>query len=171
MKVIDLGCGPTRMEGAIGVDITPSENVDVVHDLNIYPWPFGDNEFDWVEMGNIIEHLDRPNKVMDEVHRIAKPNATVRVITPHYTSWYSYGDLTHLHHFGWVTFHCLSAGPKFRLKRKKLHFRDIYRVLGVSLLANLFPKQYERYFCFIFPATFIEAFMEVVKPATSKPGR
>jgi len=164
MKVLDLGCGPTRKkEGAVGVDIAPAPTVDVVHDLNVFPYPFGDDEFDWIEMSNILEHLDRPMRVMDEVWRIAGRGATVRISTPHYTSWYSYADLTHVQHFGYVTFTWLAERRKFKIKRKKLYFRDIYKVLGVSLLANLFPRQWERYLCFIFPANFVEVFLEVVK--------
>ena len=45
VMLLDLGCGKSKRSGAIGVDIIESEVVDVVHDLNEYPYPFADDEF------------------------------------------------------------------------------------------------------------------------------
>lgn len=164
MKILDLGCGPhAKKDGSIGLDKRPAPHVDVVHDLNKFPYPFPENEFEWIEMSHIIEHVDRPLNLMNEVHRIAKNGATVRIITPHYTSQLSYGDFEHFHHFGYITFLTLQNTALFRIKKHKLYFTDIYKVVGISVLANLFPRRWEKYLGFIFPALYIEVFLEVVK--------
>ncbi len=165
MKILDLGCGPkTKKPGSIGLDKRPAPHVDVVHDLNVYPYPFPNDEFDWIEMSHIIEHVDRPLHLMNEVQRIAKPGATIRLITPHYSSQLSYGDLEHFHHLGYVTFLTLQTTGLFKIKKHKLWFTDLYKVLGISLLANWFPRRWEKYCCFIFPAFYVEVFFEVIKP-------
>jgi len=164
MKKLDLGCGPrNKQEGSSGLDIRPAPHVDVVHDLNIYPYPFEDNEFDHIEMSHVIEHMKRPLNTMSEAHRIAKPGATIRVITPHYTSQLSYGDMEHFHRFGFITFLSLKNTSMFKIKKHKIHFTDLYKVLGISLLANLGPRRWEKYFSFIFPALYVEVILEVVK--------
>ncbi len=169
MKILDVGCGPkTKKEGAIGLDIRPAPHVDVVHDLNNYPYPFSDNEFDYVEMSHIIEHVQRPLHLLNEIHRIAKNGAIIRIITPHYTSQLSYGDLEHFHHLGWISFALLENTGMFKLKKHKLWFTDFYKVFGISVLANKFPRRWEKYLAFIFPALYIEVFLEVQKNENAK---
>ncbi len=73
MKIFDLGCGLNKLPGAVGVDIRPGPEVDVIHDLNVYPWPFADNEFDFVHASNILEHLDDVVQAVEEIHRITRP--------------------------------------------------------------------------------------------------
>ena len=169
MKTLDLGCGPrTKKDGAVGLDKRPAPHVDVVHDMNQFPYPFEEDEFDWIEMSHIIEHIDRPLKLMNEVHRIAKRGATVRIITPHYSSQLSYGDFEHFHHFGYITFLTLQNTELFKIKKHKLYFTDVYRSIGIGLMANWFPRQWEKYLGFIFPALYVEVFLEVMKSPGSK---
>ena len=169
MQILDLGCGlKTKKEGSIGLDKRPAPHVDIVHDLNEYPYPFPDDKFDWIEMSHIIEHIYQPLNLMNEVYRIAKNGATVRIITPHYTSQLSYGDFEHFHHFGYITFLTLQNTGLFKIKKHKLWFTDIYKVLGLSLIANKFPRRWEKYLSYIFPALFVEVFLEVIKDSKSK---
>jgi SAM-dependent methyltransferase len=164
MKSLDLGCGPHgKKEGSVGLDIRPAPHVDVVHDLNQYPYPFEDDVFDHVEMSHIIEHIQRPLLLMNEVHRIARDGASIRVITPHYSSQLSYGDLEHVHHLGYISFLTLQKTGWFKIENHRLHFTDFYQVLGVSLWANLAPRRWEKYFCFLFPALYVEVLLKVVK--------
>lgn len=164
MKILDVGCGPkAKKAGSIGLDKRPAPHVDVVHDLNRFPYPFADGEFDWIEMSHIIEHVDRPLLLMNEIHRIARKGATIRIITPHYSSQLSYGDLEHFHHFGYITFSTLQNTGLFRIQKHKLYFTDFYKVLGIGLLANWLPRRWEKYCAFIFPALYVEVFLEVIK--------
>jgi len=58
MKKLDLACGNNK-KGAdwIGVDVSKTSSVDIVHDLNIYPWPFEDNSIDEIYCSHYIEHI------------------------------------------------------------------------------------------------------------------
>ena len=165
MKKLDLGCGPRgKLAGSVGLDLRPAPHVDVIHDLDRYPYPFPDDEFDHVEMSHIIEHVQRPLSLMAEVHRIARNGASVRVITPHYSSQLSYGDLEHFHHLGYITFLTLQNTGLFRIRRHKLWFTDLFRFCGLAWLANRMPRRWEKYHCWLVPAMYVEVQLEVVKP-------
>jgi len=166
MKALDLGCGPVKkLPGSVGLDLRPAPHVDVVHDLDCYPYPFADDEFDHIEMSHIIEHVQRPLHLMAEVHRISKPGGSVRIITPHYSSQLSYGDLEHFHHLGYVTFLNLERTGLFRIQRHKLWFSDLYRICGLAWLANRLPRRWEKYHCWLLPALYVEVWLEVVQSA------
>lgn len=93
--VLNLGCGPSRLPGSIGVDRIKRENVDVVHDLNILPYPFESNYADEVHFYHVLEHLDDTIGVLEEIHRILKPGGTLYLRVPHFSSLYAWGDITH----------------------------------------------------------------------------
>lgn len=99
-NVLDLGCGLRKRSGAIGIDVNPRSHADVIHDLNRFPYPFSDNYFDEIICDNVIEHLDNVLKVMEELHRIAKPSAVVTVIVPFFPHRQANTDPTHKHFFG-----------------------------------------------------------------------
>ena len=40
MKRLNIGCGKKNKNGYINLDLLKLPNVDVVHDLNQFPWPF-----------------------------------------------------------------------------------------------------------------------------------
>ena len=46
MKILDLGCGPIKLNGAIGLDNVALPNVDIVHDLLNFPYPIDNESFD-----------------------------------------------------------------------------------------------------------------------------
>ena len=43
MKNLDLGCGNRKRKDTIGIDISEDTDADVIHDLNISPYPFDYN--------------------------------------------------------------------------------------------------------------------------------
>ena len=44
--------------------------------------PFGDDSFDTVLLGEILEHLDKPEAVLDEVARVLRPGGVVAITVP-----------------------------------------------------------------------------------------
>ena len=69
IRILDLGCGPKKTEGAFGVDKTAFEGVDLAHDLNRRPWPIPDDGFDRVIAGHIVEHIEDVPGFFEEIHR------------------------------------------------------------------------------------------------------
>ena len=43
---LNFGCGADIKKGYINLDKSKIKGVNVVHDLNKYPWPFPGNHFD-----------------------------------------------------------------------------------------------------------------------------
>jgi len=104
-KILDVGCGTKKHPGAIGIDIAKLDGVDIVHDLNRFPWKgIEDETFDWVLMKDIIEHLDDPIAVLKEAHRILKPNGKVYIRVVYWNHKYAYSDPTHKHFFTEIYF-------------------------------------------------------------------
>jgi len=103
-RILNIGCGDVRLEGAVNIDSNPCSKPDVLHDLNILPWPLPDSEFEVVVCSHILEHLFSPFQVMLEIHRVCKSNAEVRITTPHFSSYQSWNDLSHIYHFGLSAF-------------------------------------------------------------------
>ena len=86
------------------MDIVKFEGVDKVHDLTKFPYPFEDNSFDLVEMHHVLEHLENPLKIIEEIWRISKPNAKVIIAVPHWSHFTAYGDFTHKNYFSSAVF-------------------------------------------------------------------
>ncbi len=95
LKCVDLGCGPHKPAGFVGVDITDRPGVDVVADLN-QRFPFPDSSVDVVRAHDLIEHLPDRIHTMNEIWRICKPNATVDIRVPSTDGQGAFQDPTHV---------------------------------------------------------------------------
>ena len=96
---LHLGCGKSKLPGYVGLDLVPLDGVDVVHDLNLFPWPFADGAVAEVVMDNLLEHLPDTVRAMEEVWRICGDKATVNIYVPYYNSPGASRDPTHLKFF------------------------------------------------------------------------
>lgn len=83
MRKLNFGSGNEKKEGYINADL---EGADVNFNFNEFPYPFKDNYFDEIYTKDTLDHLDDFLKVMEELHRITKPDGKVRVIVPFYNS-------------------------------------------------------------------------------------
>lgn len=134
MKVLDIGCGPKKTEGAIGLDKVKLPGVDVVWDLEKFSYPFSDNEFDKIVSNHCIEHIENFVGLMEEIYRIAKPGAEIIFVVPYYTSKDFFTDFTHKHAFTEHTFqyfddnHIYGYYSKARFKVKRIKFN--YSAIG-----------------------------------------
>lgn len=99
VQILDLGCGVNKRAGAFGVDANPAVNPDLVHDLNSIPFPLEDSTFDEIYLDNVLEHLIDVVGTMEELHRVAKKGASVRIDVPYFRSRYAVLDPTHIHAF------------------------------------------------------------------------
>jgi SAM-dependent methyltransferase len=92
---IDLGCGIWKPEGFIGVDISPSPNVDVVANLN-RRFPFSDNSAEIIRAHDVIEHLEDRIHTMNELWRVAKQDGLIDIRVPSTDGRGAFQDPTHI---------------------------------------------------------------------------
>jgi predicted SAM-dependent methyltransferase len=100
MKKLDIGCGISKRKGFIGVDKIALPGVDIVHDLDVFPYPFDDDEVTFIWMNHVLEHLMYPVKTIEEIYRICKIGARVVITTPYFRSYLATVDPTHKSFFG-----------------------------------------------------------------------
>jgi len=168
MRVLNVGCGRNKLgfpEAAqaievVGVDVSPESQADVIHDLNHFPYPFEDDQFDLIVMLDVIEHLDDVAATINELYRISKHGADLCIRTPHYSSYWAYGDPTHKHFFSSFAFdgflvgnvNVVYAKASYELIERTLEFPKVWRITGVAWLANRFTHRWEQLFAFTFRA-------------------
>ncbi|MBU4643138.1 class I SAM-dependent methyltransferase [Bacillus toyonensis] len=101
-KKLHLGCGRTILAGWINLDMVSVEGVDVIADLDnckTKPLPFADDSIDEFLASHLLEHIQQPLNLMEELHRIAKPNATMICHVPYGSSDDAFEDPTHIRQF------------------------------------------------------------------------
>jgi SAM-dependent methyltransferase len=83
--ILELGSGavPQQLEGAkvIHLDRVEGPHVEIVADLN-HGIPLPANIFDGILALDVVEHLDNVVAIMDEMHRVLKPNGAVTIRVP-----------------------------------------------------------------------------------------
>ena len=92
---LNLGAGVDIRSGFVNHDISQLPGIDVVFDLNIYPWPWKNSQFNEIVANDLLEHLDNFMLAMEELHRILSPNGVVKLSVPYWNSCSRYIDPTH----------------------------------------------------------------------------
>lgn len=131
---VNIACGQQKQDGYIGIDKIKTPAVDIVHDLDIFSWPFEDSSVDEVVCSHYIEHTKDLIKFMDELCRIMKVGAKATIIAPYYSSIRCWQDPTHVRAISEYTF--LYFNKKWREDNKLDHYgivSDFDFVYGYSL--------------------------------------
>ena len=132
MKKLNFGCGTDIREGYDNVDILKGKEIDKSFNFDKFPYPLKTSSYDYIYINNVLEHLEDPEKVLEELYRITKKNGKIKIIVPHYTNKGAYSDLSHKRFFNEVSF------KNFVEKRKK------FKIINIHLIptnaGRIFPK-------------------------------
>ena len=173
-KILDVGCGSSKIEGTIGMDHLDLPGVDIIHDLNDIPWPFESESVSKIIFCHSISHLNDISAIMIECNRILCEGGHLEILAPHYSSDNFNTDPTHKMSIGHRSMNYFikesnfgySYIPQeylFRLVSVDLSYREcqtswrprlkfnFLKIIGLEKILNLFPRIYERFFCWIFP--------------------
>lgn len=91
-RKLNLGCGEFHKPGFLNVDFGARIPPDLVHNLNEFPYPFADDEFELIEADHVLEHLENPFAVMREAHRILSPEGKLVIRVPHFSRGFTHAD-------------------------------------------------------------------------------
>ncbi len=177
MKRLNLGCGKKILSGYINTDVAKLKGVDVVHNMEKFPWPFKNNEFDEILTIHVLEHVSDLCKTMEEIYRISKNNALIKIRVPYFASPEHHNDPTHKRKFTYNTFDYFTAqhydyysDARFEIIKKNIFFftgkefmKSKWFSFPFDFLINISPTIYQRFFCYLFPASEIHFLLKVKK--------
>lgn len=139
---LDIGGGPSHGRDPTTIDLRP--RADLVHDLDVYPWPIKSDTFTWMKMFHVLEHLKDPLAAMKECYRIARNGCILNIRVP----WWRtdlYTNPYHYHRFQPAWFHNLT--PEYVGADKMDAIRGVmnWRVIWERYLrgSRRFWKKYE----------------------------
>jgi SAM-dependent methyltransferase len=176
--IVELGCGPTKTPGRIGIDRLDFPCVDIVGDVYASLKAFPDACVDEIYSKSLLEHVDDLGAVVKEIVRVLKPNGRKIAFVPHFSNPHYYSDYTHTKFIGLYTFYYF-VNPKYQLRRKvpvfysdvririlsqKIIFRSSFKLIRV--FKKLFQKLvnfntwtqefYEENLCYLIPCYGLE---------------
>ncbi len=125
---LDLACGENKTHGYIGIDIRNVKGVDIIHDLEKFPYPLPGECVSDIIASHIVEHI-KPwltIKLFDELWRIMITGGRLAVGTPYAGSQGFWQDPTH----------CLSEDTEILTDNG---FRVVGNVRKGEMIATLNP--------------------------------
>ena len=102
LMTLNLGAGNYLIPDAVQHDkLKHREEIDVVWDLSVTPWPWPDERFSTVLARAVLEHLNIDLlTAMDEIWRIMIPGGKLTVKLPYWNHEMSYNDPSHRYPVG-----------------------------------------------------------------------
>ncbi|MBI4870402.1 MAG: methyltransferase domain-containing protein [Candidatus Riflebacteria bacterium] len=129
--IVELGCGPNKRAGRIGIDRLELPGVDLVADVVEGLRLFPERSVDEVHSKSLLEHVDDLVAVMREIVRVLKPEGRSFHSVPHFSNPYFYSDYTHTRFMGLYTFYYF-VDEEFQLRRKVPTFYSGVRIRVIS---------------------------------------
>ena len=119
IKLLDVACGIRKADGATGIDRSVDSDADIIHDLNVFPWPIADESVEGAFISHYVEHIPhyRPEWDHDgwwmfwqEMYRILVHDAEVEIIHPYSRNDRAFYDPTHTRYIHEMTWYYLDPG-------------------------------------------------------------
>lgn len=169
--ILNLGAGRKIRKDSINVDVTKYDGIDMVVDIDKYPWPWKDGSVDGIHASHVIEHLSDPQKFIWECLRVLKKDGFLRLSLPHASNVSAVGCFGHYRTFSYNTMDgylgmdfYMFGKAKFKTVEKKLRWwyesvdcqkmlppwmRPIIKVVDVVItgLASIYPSLWENIVC------------------------
>lgn len=157
---INIGCHWEKPGGFLNVDIDPETMPDIIWDLNKIPWkPFAKGSAVLIRANHVLEHLGHLDGVFAEFACILQVGGEVEIAVPYVTNAYSLSLMNyskwHNHtHVGFIhdSFDALCKVNGLEVAGRTIMLPRPYRYIGLQWLFNRFPKLYNHFLLFMFPA-------------------
>jgi SAM-dependent methyltransferase len=174
-KILEVGSGPNRLfPRSTVLDVRDAGRPDVLHDLNVVPYPLPDSSFDLIVCVHVLEHVDRLVEAIGELHRLLKPGGRLFVEVPYFTSAHFFSDPTHRHAFTTRSFDYFVEGTPvsaFGYSGARFEKERVEIVVPGNGVAsrwirrwiNSHHRTYEERLAFVFPRHTLQFLLRAVK--------
>jgi len=129
---LNIAGGQQRIEGYTNIDIARIKETDIVHDLNVYPWPIKSESVEEAVCSHYVEHIpmlcaccpsgkqDPLLSFFDELYRVMVVGGKCNIVAPYYSSRRCWQDPTHRRAIVEETF--LYANANWRKQNRLDHY-------------------------------------------------
>jgi len=169
---LHLGCGKDYKIGYINCDFSTKYKIDMKVNLE-KPLPFEDNSVEEIITNHTVEHIRNFVPLMEEIYRVCKHRARIKINVPYFAYPGAYQDPTHVRFFTLKTFNYFDKSSEynyfsicnFRIVKKRLTFMSTRPKISklFDWFINGVPNFYERFLSRIIPADNLYVELEVVK--------
>ena len=136
LRKLNLGCGFDKRDGFVNADSFTECAPDLMMDIEETPWPIDDNQFDYVLMKHVLEHVGETfatfRRVMRELYRVTANGAITEIQVPHFRHDTYWSDPTHVRAFTPLTFTMMSKRQNDEWIAKRANYSMIAYALGVD---------------------------------------
>ncbi len=112
MRELLMGCGNSRAkkltfddnftwDELVTIDHDPNCGADIIHDLDVTPWPLEANQFDAVHAYEVLEHMGRQGdykaffRHFGEIYRVLKHGGYLYATVPAWDDVWAWADPSH----------------------------------------------------------------------------
>lgn len=141
--------GNTEWKQLVTLDYNEDHDPDVVHDLEIFPYPFKHDAFDEIHAYEVLEHTGNQGdyrfffKQFEELYRILKPGGKLYASVPRWDSVWAWGDPSHKRILNEGSLAFLSQDAYKQVGTTAMSdFRNIYQGNFELLYKNLTDHQF-----------------------------
>jgi len=179
IKKLNLGSGPYVKKGFDNQDYKKFPGVNLVFDLEKAHYPIKTNTYDYISCDHVVEHIGNIFGFFNEIHRIAKPGAIVKIECPHWSTNFAFTQIDHKHYFGLDSLNILeptdeqNKSKPFKVLSQRILFRGSRSSKFMQLVSYPIDKivnsshsmqlVIDRFFSKIIPFYFIEYHLKVLK--------
>lgn len=134
---LNLGCGNDIKQGFVNLNLYEKDNVDIICNIEKFPYPFKDNTFEYIYMRNVLEQVTNQREIFQELHRICKDKGIIDIQVFHFSSVMAYYIFTKTF-FNYGSFDALKQYG-FEVKEKNIILSDKKR-WWINILENWINK-------------------------------
>ena len=156
MRKLNFGCGKDYIPGWYNVD---KEDFD----FNVYPYPYEDNYFSEIKARQVLQLLDNPETVLQELWRISKNNSIIYIQTAYFNNKGAHNDIKTKYYFNENSFKFFVEHPAETKHEKLFEIISIYRepTWFLKWIPNWFLNKFDLFFSGIYQDIHIK--LKVVK--------
>jgi len=140
---LNFGCGKKIKQGWYNVDLQKGKGIQKSFDFDKFPYPLKHDSFSFILLDNVLEHLNDPKRVLEELYNCSKADAQIMIKVPYYNCKGAYNDITHKHFFNETTFDNMINPEKHYGVRDQDNKK--FKIMYVKLIPTRFGKLFPRF--------------------------